>query len=168
MALNRTLNFVLRHGELDVDVANKASYSYVGGSPVAIDTDGLVSATIGSETAAVGIAANALEADDDQEDKGTIYFAPGIYTLEAESSGVADGIKPFKIYGSPNWSVGDLIRPMQATGTPAYAVWTNDEYTSEQSNCQYVYYGKVLNVAGTANNPTSLTILFQPTVKIKS
>ena len=56
MALNRTMDYVLKNGELTCDVANVATYSFVGGSPVTIDSDGYISANITSLPSIVAIA----------------------------------------------------------------------------------------------------------------
>lgn len=164
MAINRTMNYVLKHGELTADVANVASYLYVGGSPVTIDSNGLVSAYITHEADYAAVAYHSLTDDDAQEDLGTIIFAPAIVTLEAED----DGTTPWETDGSPTYAIGDLLRPTNSSGTPAYAQWTNEAYSAGAANDHNVYFAKVIGLEGSGASPTSLTILLGTFVKIRS
>lgn len=168
MALNRTMNYVLKHGELTVDIANIASYSYVGGSPITIDSGGLISAYITTEVDYAGVAYHRLEEDNALEDQGTILFAPAIVTIEPETMNDGSTVKPWKTYGSLTWAIGDLLRPMNASGTPAYAVWTNEVYSAGSANEHNVFFAKVIGLTGTTSVPTSLTLLLGTFVKIRT
>jgi len=167
--LKRDILWVARYGELDCDVTNKASYMYVGGSPITIDSNGKVSPNLGAtqkaqETSFVAVAWHNLDYDDAMGDKATIIFPPAILwiskgtdTLEMSGTSYSDGDAPFK--SGVTYAVGDLLRPTLTTGTPAYAQWTNEAYNSEQSNVVYPYPAKILEIDGSASSPTALKII---------
>jgi hypothetical protein len=168
--IDRTLSFILRHGELATDVASKASYSFLGGSPITI-YGGLVSGYLGASAKAIeasfrGVAWHSLCEDDAKEDLSSFIISPAIVTIQAEDSEYADnGEKPW--YPGLTYAVDDLLRPTVSTGTPAYAVWTNAVYSNEISNSMYIYAAMIIALTGTGANPTSLTLLVTPCTKIK-
>lgn len=164
MAITRDMEYVFKWGELSIDSDNRATYAYLGGSPVTIKADAnnnaLISGQCDSENY-FGVAYHSMDEDYALEEQATVVFAPAILTLGAEDANVnytSYGKKPWKTYGSPTYAVGSLLHPMTATGTPGYAVWTNDAY-SGTSNEHNVYFAKIISFTGTAGNPTEMTIL---------
>jgi len=168
--LVRDINWVLRYGVLSADVENKASYAYVGGSPITINDSGVITANLGAtaiaqETSFVGVAWHNIDFDDACSDNlATIIFPPAILYLEEGTeygpitgTAYADGSAPWK--AGRTYVIGNLLRPILTTGTPAYAVWTNEAYQSEQSNVVYPFPAKIIGRTGSAASPTQLQIL---------
>lgn len=168
--LVRDINWVLRHGVLSADVDNKASYAYVGGSPITINSSGVVTANLGAtarlqETSFVAVAWHSIDFDDAiSDDLATIIFPPAILNLEQGTeygpitgTAYADGSAPWK--SGQTYNIGSLLRPILTTGTPAYAVWTPESYQSETANVVYPCPAKIIGRTGSAASPTQLQIL---------
>lgn len=150
--IDRKLSFVLRNGELSIEKTEENSYKYVGGSPITINTNGNVSGNVGPYSFN-GISWNSYDTDKEGNGLCTFILPPAIVTLKREP----DGTAPWK--AGRTYAVGDLLRPTVSTGTPSYAVWTNEPYDNKVTHAQYVYPAKIIAIEGSASSPTAITIL---------
>lgn len=171
MAITRDMEYVFKWGELSIDSDNRATYAYLGGSPVTIKADANNNALISgncTDENYFGVAYHSMDEDYALEEQATVIFAPAILTLEAESINPlydSYGKKPWKTWGSPTYAVGDKLHVIAGTGTVSYSLWTNDAYAGSTNEHQ-VYFAKLISFTGTAGNPTTMTILLGTFINI--
>ncbi len=149
--IDRNINFVLRHGELPTDTTT--TNSWVGGSPVGINSNGQISAigtAAGLANAYIGVAWHSQKEDSEHESLSTVVFAPAIITIK---KGTNEPIAPWRTGAGISYAPGTILTPTIVTqGGINYAVWT-------PATTPGVYPARVLEVEGDSANPTALTIL---------
>ena len=183
--LNRTMDYILKNGEKAVG-GSIATYGYIGGGPVALDSAGAIDGNFSERTKEVeffGVAYKNSDYDNAVTQLATYITPPARISISQGAAGscdqttsgtnYADNVAPWD-EAITDWAIGNLVRPdtkASSGGTSTYyACWTNKAYSYVpiSTGVMQMYPGKITGLTGSGASVTELTIELTPQFTIHS